>query len=229
MKPPRFAAVAVLCMAALPLSVRAQPPTEPTVTLPAELRIPPGRMLKLHAETDGERVCWALAASDADLVPFPDGKVALFCSPKPGRYVVLAWTAKANVPSEAARCTIIVGDDPAPPTPVDPFTTELQKLYTADASAEKRTHLAQLAALYREAVKFADSTSVKTAGDLAARIRSASASLLPRDALTTIRHRIAEEIAKHLPLDGEQPLDAALRRTAAQLFDRIATSLETVK
>ena len=226
-----FVALAVLLTAAAaPPHPRTPPNPDPHIRLPSELRVAPGRMLKLLADTDGEHVCWALASPNADLVPFPDGKVALFCSPTPGRYLVLAWTAHGNVPSDAARCTVVVGDEPTPPpSPVDPFTSEIQKLYTADPSPEKRTHLAQLAVLYREAVAYADSPTVRTTGDLATRLRNAAASLLPRDALLPIRQRLADEIATHLPRDGEQALDVPLRRKAAQLFDRIATSLETVK
>jgi hypothetical protein len=49
----------------------------------------PGRLVKLAAESNGKTVRWALASDDADLIPFPDGKTALFCSAKPGRFLVL--------------------------------------------------------------------------------------------------------------------------------------------
>lgn len=222
-----------LCLAALltmftvppPHCVRAQSPNVPSIRLPAEARTLPGRMLKLTADTDGKLVRWALANADAELVPFPDGKSALFCSAKAGRFDVLAWTAAGDLPSEAARCVVVVGESPVPP-PTDPLAADIRKLLADDATPEKRTHLAQLAVLYREAVKYADAADVKTAGELATRIRTAAASLLPAEALTGVRKRVAEEIAKQLPLDGEVPLDAATRRKAAGLFERIAIALE---
>ena len=82
----------------------------PTIALPAEVNASPGRLVKLTATTEGKLVRWVLASDDADLVPFPDGKTALFCSPKPGRYVVFAWTAAGDVPSEAAKCVVVVGE-----------------------------------------------------------------------------------------------------------------------
>ena len=109
---------------------------------------------------------------------------------------------------------------------VDPLAAELRKLFAADAAADKATHLALLAALYREAMKFVDNADVKTTGDLAARLRTASSSLLPAEAIKPIRQRIADEMAKHLPLDGDVPLDASLRNKATALFERIAKALE---
>lgn len=213
----------------LPFLLAALPAAPPTVTLPAEVPARPGRIAAIRAETDGQAVRWVLASTDADLVPLPaDGKTALFCSPAAGRYVVFAWTAAGDVPSEAARCVVVVGDAPAPPPlpPTDPLTSDLRRLLAADPTPDKATHVAQLAAVYREAVKYAAHADVATAGDLAARIRTAASSLLPADALTTVRKRLAEEIAKTLPDDGEKPLDADTRKRAAALFARIATSLE---
>lgn len=200
----------------------------PSVKLPSEVKGLPGRIVRLTAETSEKIVRWHLVSDDADLVPFPDGKVALFTAPKPGRYQVLAWTAAGDVPSEAAKCVVVVGDPPGP-APVEPFARELRKLFADDATTDKSRHVAQLAALYREAIAYAEKAEVATAGDLAARIRAASATLVPAEALVGIRKRVAEEIAKELPLDGEKPLDAATRTKAAKLFERIATHLEDLK
>ena len=210
----------------LPLLLAAPSAAPPTISLPAEVSAKPGRIAAVRADTDGNVVRWVLASADADLVPLPtDGKTALFCSPTPGRYVVFAWTAAGDVPSEAARCVVVVGDAPSPP-PADAFTADIRKLLAADATPDKAAHVAQLAAVYREAGKYAAQADVATAGDLAARIRAAVSSLLPADALTAVRKRLAEEIAKTLPDDGEKPLDADTRKSAAALFARIATSLE---
>lgn len=211
---------------AVPFLGAADPPA-PAVTLPAGVKAQPGRLVKLTATTDAKQVRWLLASDDADLIPFPDGKTALFCAAKPGRYLVFAWTAAGDVPSEAARCVVNVGDPP--PQPADTLATEFRKLLAADATPDKPAHLAQLVALYREAAAFADSADVKTAGELAARIRAAAGTLLPADSLVAVRKRIADEIAKELPIDGETPLDTPARRKAAALFARIATSLEAAK
>ncbi len=198
----------------------------PAIALPAEVLARPGRFVLLKAETAGKQVRWAMASDDADLIPFPEGKTALFVSPTAGKYLVFAWTAAGDLPSEAARCVVVVGAGPKPPGPVDPLAAEFRKLAADDLSPEKSAHLAQLAAVYREAKKYADHPDVRTAAELATRIRTAAASLLPPEALVAVRKRIAEEIARKLPVDGERPLDEATRKTAGELFDRIATSLE---
>jgi hypothetical protein len=201
---------------------------QPVIALAPELTAAPGRLVKLTATTDGKTIRWLLIGEDADLVPFPDGKTAIFSAAKPGKYLVFAWTAIGDVPSEAAKCVITVAEPPAP-QPVDTLTAELRKLLADDTGPDKAANLAQLAALYREAATFAEKADVKTAGDLAARLRTAANSLLPAEALVALRKRIADEIAKELSTDGDSPLDAAARRKAAALFLRIATSLEALK
>ncbi len=210
----------------LPLAF-AQAPS-PAVKLPNEIKGLPGRIVRLTAETAEKNVRWYLVSEDADLVPFPDGKVALFTAPKAGRFTVLAWTAAGDVPSDAAKCVVVVGDPPGPVL-VEPFARDLRKLFADDFTLDKSKHVAQLAALYREAIAYAEKAEVATAGDLAARIRAAASSLIPSEALVGIRKRIAEEIAKELPIESDKPLDAATRSKAAKLFERLATHLEDLK
>jgi len=196
----------------------------PGVLLPAEVNAAPGRLVQLKAETNGTLVKWALTSDDADLVPFPDGKLAVFAAAKPGRYLVLAWTASGNEPSDAARCVVVVGDA----KPVDAFASEMQKLFDADVSPDKPQRVRQLAEVYRSAKGFAEKPEVRTVGQLAERLK-ATASALPPDVLMPLRTRIAEEIARTLPADAAKVLDAKERRTAVQLFGRIATTLEGLK
>ncbi|MCZ2341039.1 MAG: hypothetical protein LC104_04490 [Bacteroidales bacterium] len=226
-----------------PLPVLVALAAPPSITLPAEVLARPGRLVTLTAQTTGQQVRWLVASEAADLVPFPGEKTALFCTPTPGRYLVFAWTAAGDEPSEAARCVVVVRDTPPvppvpppvppppqpPAPPADPLTLALQKLYSEDRSPNKSVHLAQLAALYREAIAFAQRPELQTAGDLAARLKSAAATLLPADALIPIRQRIAEETARVLPVDSDRPLDSATRSAAAALFTRLATSLESIR
>lgn len=201
-------------------------PDPPAVSLPAEVQARPGRIVTLTAATAGKQLQWLTTADDADLVPLAGGKSAVFVSPTPGRYLVLAWTAAGDVPSPAARCWVVVGG-PAPPA--DPLRAELKALVAADRGPDKLTHLAQLAAVYREAVQFADRPGVRTAAELADRIKVAVSALLPSDSLVSLRKRVAEEIAKQLPLDADKELDPTSRKAAADLFARIAAALEDAK
>lgn len=200
----------------------------PSIHLPAEVRVAPGRLLRLHADTVEKHVAWALASEGADLEPFPDAKTAVIVAPRPGRYLVLAWTARGDVPSAAARCWVIVAE-PDPGPAADPLIEQLQKLYAADNDPEKAGHLAQLAVLYREAVGFAARAEVRTVGELADRIRQAGGTLLPASALVEVRKRIAEELSATLPGRGQTPLDETTRQAAAKVFERIGMALEALR
>jgi len=206
------------------LFILTQPVEPPTVQLPVEVYAAPGRLVQLKAETTGTLVKWALASDDADLVPFPDGKLAVFAAAKPGRYLVFAWTAIDGVPSDAARCVVIVGES----KPEDGFVEELRKLFDSDTSPEKARHLRQLADVYRSAAGIAEKPEVRTVGQLAESLKSLGSSL-PADALVPLRKRLATEIQRTLPADGTRLLDAKDRRVAVQLFDHVATTLEGLK
>ena len=194
----------------------------PVVKLPAEVTAPAGRVVLLKADTPGKVVRWATAADGVDLVPFPDGKSAVFCSPTAGRFTVFAWTAAGDVPGEAARCVVVVGG-PAP-APASAFAAELKALVAADPAGKGFVPL--LAGAYRDAAKLPERADVLTAGDLAARVRGVVQAAVGPDSLPGVRARIAQEVAKKLPADPDAALDAAARKAAAELFADISTHLE---
>lgn len=101
-----------------------------SVKLPAEVRGDPGSFVRVAADTDGSHVRWL--ALDSGLSVFPsdllkDSKTTVVVAQKPGKYRVAAWTAKGDVPSDAAICTVVIGTPPDPgpgPTPPDPPTPD---------------------------------------------------------------------------------------------------------
>lgn len=94
------------------------------VKLPAEARGEVGSFIKVPADTEGKEVRWY--SPDKGLQVFPvellkDSKTAVVTATTPGRYRLVAWTAKGDVPSDPAICVVIVGDaPPIPPVPPDP-------------------------------------------------------------------------------------------------------------
>ena len=64
----------------------------PPLTLPAEVRGRPGRLVVVEAQTPAALVRWhACAGPDRpDLWPTADGKTLLFCTPAPGHYQLVA-------------------------------------------------------------------------------------------------------------------------------------------
>lgn len=200
---------------------------DPAVHLPAEVKAHAGRPVRLTAEADGKLIRWASASDDADLIPFPDGRTAIFSAAQPGRYRVLAWTAVGDVPSEAAICTVVVdGPTPPPPPPNDPLAEALASAFAADPSPQKSAQRVSLAALYRQAATTCRDPDVKTAGDLFRVLKAATAKVIPDDALTALRQRVGEELRKVLPTAPDAALDAGAREVAGQLFARLAVILE---
>lgn len=193
------------------------------IKLPTEVTAPPGRIVALKAETQGEVVRWASLADGVDLIPFPDGKTALFCSPTPGRFTVLAWTASGNIPSEAARVVVVVGTAPPPPPVPGDFARELRALVQAESDADA---LKRLAGAYRAASEVATKSEVATAGQLAGRVRDLVRAAVPAESLVAVRKRLARESAVRLPAEADNALTAKLRESATLLFTEFATILE---
>lgn len=95
-----------------------------TLKLPAEVKGDVGSFIAVKAETDGSVV--KFYPLDAGLSVFPadlltDKKTTVVVAARSGRYRIMAWTAKGDVPSDAAVCVVIIGDvPPTPPTPPTP-------------------------------------------------------------------------------------------------------------
>ena len=94
-----------------------------TITLPKEVTGELGGWVKIPADTDGEIVKWMTLDARLNLFPpelLNTTKIAVVTTIHAGRYDVIAWTAKDNIPSDAARTTVIIGNAPGPnPPPPD--------------------------------------------------------------------------------------------------------------
>lgn len=98
-----------------------------TITLPKEVTGYPGSFIEVPATTDSEIVKWVSITSGLNVFPtdlLKNTKTAVVTSPFPGRYELLAYTAKDNVPSDPAKTIIIIekspGPGPSPPNPPNP-------------------------------------------------------------------------------------------------------------
>jgi hypothetical protein len=100
----------------------------PEVELPSAVSAAWPGFVTLTAKTAQKEVVWFSVSSEFQLVPaeiLKDSKYALGSASRPGRYMVLAWTAEGGVPSKPAVCWVTVGDPaptpPIPPVPVPPI------------------------------------------------------------------------------------------------------------
>ncbi len=209
-------------------------PAAPVVKLPAELAVPPGRMLRLSAETTGRLVAWAVVGDGAELVAFADGKQAVFAAAASGKFTVLAWSAGGDVPGPAARCAVTVGGPapvptppapPAPPAPQSQLARELQALVLADATAD-RAAVRRLAQVYRDCAPLALAADTLTPAHLADKLRAAVQAHFPANALAGVRARLAQELARRIAADPDRAVDPATRRLAADLFVELSQALD---
>jgi hypothetical protein len=200
-----------------------------------EVKAKPGRLVVIEAEADAPDVLWIKGDPDADTDLLPNGpKKAIFLSPTPGRFHVLAIYAGKDGKAGAARFVVIVeGAKPNPtpgptPNPTDPFAAELQVLFAADASPGKAAHLALLAEVYKQAPKYANDPTVTGTQQLFQLVSTTSRSLLPETVLVPLRQRVARELATVLG-GTDRPMDAPARLAATALFEKIRAALEAVK
>lgn len=93
------------------------------VSLPVELKGAVGSFIVVTAQTDETVVKWYSVDPNLNLFPpqlLRDSKIAVVTALVPGRYRLLAVSAKGDTPSDFAACTVVIGDAPLPPTPVPP-------------------------------------------------------------------------------------------------------------
>lgn len=108
-----FRTALLLALVALPLAAQ-------ELKLPAEVKGKPGEFVVISATTTDPQVRWF--GIDAGLNLFPahllkDSKTAVVTALVPGRYRVLAVSAKGDIPSAFAECLVVIGDPGPTPTP----------------------------------------------------------------------------------------------------------------
>jgi hypothetical protein len=225
---------------------------DPVIKLPAEIKMEPGTFIKVTADTDCKLVKWASIDPGLSLFPNeelknPKGTVVLAMAP--GRYRLLAWSAKGDTPTDIVQTVIVVGNaPPCPPTPPTPpvpptpppvppvpdaLSAKLQAAFTADVGdpATKKAWLTSLKGVYEAVPGFIDKLPPgATMVNLLADYTSAVALVLPsREIIPKTRRAIADEVMLSLGDDGDVALDAVSKAKAKEVFNRVSRSLENVK
>jgi hypothetical protein len=124
--------------------------------------------------------------------------------------------------------------EPKPPEPVDPLAKKLRAAFDGDPVQldTRRGQAKDLAALYRQAAKLAQDTSVASSGELLAQVSKAAATMLSdppppaRRNLADVRKVVALELGTVLPTDDA--LTDAQRKAVAELFAKLAAILESL-
>jgi hypothetical protein len=213
-----------------PVSSSTQSPSVPVVDLPAEVKVQAGRLVKLNAKSTGKVIRWVLTSEDADLIVSESGTWAIFSAPRNGKYLVLAWTAAGDIPSEAAKCWIIVGEvppGPGPnpnPDPSDALWVPLKSAWAME-SAEDKAKLGKLIALFDQAASTTATVNLQTVKQLNDALKASRVTLIG-ESLPKIREVINGEFQKTLPTAVNAPLDPSARSLCIAQFSRISALLK---
>lgn len=198
---------------------------QPSIQLPATIQAKPGRLVQVAAKTDQKVVRWFLSSpDDADLIIMESTKSAIFSATKPGSYRLVAYTASGDIPSDPAICDIVVGV--GPPKPDDGLTLALAAIYGAIQESDRDKNKAALADVYRMANAYDE--KLLDLGALHAVLVMARRAKFGDDKLVSLRERIGQEL-QSLGSDSSTILTPELRSKAQALFQKIATSLESLK
>lgn len=224
------------------LLLTALPALSQQIKLPSEVRGAIGEFIQVKADTPDAYVSWL--AMDAGLNLFPtsllrDTKTAVVVSTTPGRFRLLAVTAKGDKPSEWATTVVIVGDAPPvppgpgpqppgpgpTPTPTNEFEKAVFSAYALDPVADK-VHTKSLAKIYRAAGKQSreDKLLVKVS-ELFEAVQTVRRGTIG-EALPKTRAVVNVEFSKTMPSSTTALFTDELRNKAGQLFDESAGALE---
>lgn len=230
-------------------------PKYPAIKLPERISGEVGKPIAITADANGPYVRW-LCQDDPKALRAAGDKGVIATFSKPGNYRVWGWTALENRPSSAAFTYVVVrpadpspeptpppdpgpGPGPSPPEPippappdiVDPWAAELKKAFDGDlgSPADKAKWVGALGGFYAAMAEHVRKPAVKTVGDLLADYRAAQPSLLPDGSLMNVRRACGAKVAEVGATDPEATLSDDLRSKFANVFTRLALSLEVVK
>lgn len=225
----------------LVLAVAAQACAQGRTTVPAEIRVAPGRLAAVTLDGDGKATAYEVLGDLDCFREYTDepGKIRLrLIGYKAGTYWLVIASATDKAPA-LAKCRVIVGAEPPPvppdppapgPEPTDPLYLSLKAAWAKEADPKRGAHRDALAALYRQAAaSTVNDTSLKTLAELFGVLRKASAALVPADALPAVRRAAGDALNADLGTNPAAPLDAALRQRAGAAFARLAAALEALK
>lgn len=205
----------------------------PTVTLPPEIGAKSGAFIVINAQTDCSQVKWYSVDSGLTLLPpelLRDSKTTIAIAQAGGRYRVLAWAAKGDIPSEIAVCTIVVdGAPPGPPPAPDTFTPALKAAWVVETSTTRNRDKEFLAALYRSGKAVAG--TCKTANEFQTKMNAAAENQalgIPGKLMGLRRICWAEIVRVALPAENT-PIDAATLKVLGEVLDKIALGLDGLK
>lgn len=207
------------------------------VELPKEIRGTPGAwIIVAPLNLEGGQPEWEIDPGlqevrldllfPAEMIKQLKGKVVV--GTKAGRYLVVAWNAKADKASRLARCVIVIGDpgpEPGPgpgptPVPTDPFEKAVLEAWQQEVAATKVADKAALKAAYQWASEQVEKSV--TWGDLSKAVTSKNLGKI----LPLVRAVVTAELAKTFPASGSLIMTQKDKQLALETFVRVVKSLD---
>lgn len=203
----------------------------PTIELPKQISGQPNAFITIPATTKaGLTVKWLCPDPGLNMFPvelLKDTKTLVVTGPE-GRFRVYAYTSDETGPSDAAMCTVIVGNAPAPnpDNPDVPPNPENPSEISEFAKKEDKEAVKWLHQFYIELAKESQSNEYQTVGDIFRAAKVAINKQFRPDELSTLRSAIGKKLNAKLPQDAEKVLDKATRDLMTSVFNQIAKELK---
>jgi hypothetical protein len=204
----------------------------PTIELPKQISGQPNAFITIPATTKaGLTVKWLCPDPGLNMFPvelLKDTKTLVVTGPE-GRFRVYAYTSDETGPSDAAMCTVLVGNSPVPnpdnPDP-SPSPTPAASDISEAAKKEDKEAVKWLAQFYEELAKECQKDDYKTAGDLFRAAKVAINKQFRPDELSNLRAVIGKRLNSKLPQDADKELDKATRDLMTSVFTQVAKELK---
>jgi|GEM_PF-4492910 hypothetical protein len=203
----------------------------PTIELPKQINGQPNAFITVPATTSGSTVKWL--CPDAGLNMFPvellkDTKTLVVTGPE-GRFRIYAYTSDQTGPSDAAMCTVLIGNA-LPPNPDNPDTPPSPTPTASDiseaAKKEDKEAVKWLAQFYEELAKESQKDEYKAVGDVFRAAKVAINKQFRPDELSNLRAVIGKRLNSKLPQDADKELDKATRDLMTSVFTQVAKELK---
>lgn len=207
--------------------------------LPKEIKAKVGDFVQVESKSVND-VEWYIVDPGIQFLPFnllKDKKTAILFTLNPGKYRLLAWTAKDNKPSPALLCLVTIEPNdfvptpPAPPpSPAEPSALEkrLKPFYQKDTSANKKMQLEQLKKLFVQLQPITKDENITTIGQLFKNASEISSGLLEEFSLKGLRNELNLYMDETLPRVASQELDQKTRDLCFFIFGEIKTTLDKI-
>ena len=194
------------------------------LSLPAQVKAKPSEFITISAKTDNPNVKFVMLDAGLNVLDkklIADPKTFIAVASKNGKYKLLCYTAKADIPSDPVFCEIVVGDDEVTPDPDKPdqFKEIVQSVY--GAAKDEKGKDAMLEG-FKEVLKNVD--SAKTVKDFDGLVKKHVSPKLQKDQLSALRRVISDHLAANLGNKASSDLDVdKAKRVLTQIVDVLSS------